>query len=146
MTKEIRILMTAEKARSYGYTGNHELVLVPVDIDLDSLSPAARWIAEHITATRVLDEWRDRMPIIAEDSMTRLERDRASGKPEEKIRFCARAFGRMYTEEKDRFPITFPIYGRQYSRPEEVIETTAKEVAAAKAGRMYVPFTEEFCF
>ena len=132
MKKEIRFRMTRERAAENGFTvrPRYEFGLVPCEIDTDSMTPAAAWIAEHITATYVVDEWRDKIGISAFAGFSMAERDRKSGRmSEEDIMRYAEAYGDMYTKDPIREDeITFPIYGRTYKRPEDVIERVAEEL------------------
>ena len=63
--RRIRIRMTKKRASEFGFVTARSLAIVPVDIDLSLLSPGARWIAEHITATYVDDEYFDKIDISA---------------------------------------------------------------------------------
>lgn len=145
MTKEIGMRMTNERAKELGFSSTKSLVFAPVKIDLDSLSPAARWIAEHINATYVIDEARDHCSIVAESTVSMGERDRASGKSDEYVGSLARAYGDAYTTDPMTTPVTFPIFGRGFRSPELVIEETVRQLRNAGAGRIFVPASgEEF--
>lgn len=144
MKKSINMKMTNARAMELGYTPHRDIALVPVEIDLDILTPAARWIAEHITSTHVMDEARDIMPVFAEDSMTIIERERAKGHSDEStIRFL----GEDNVNQRYHQPITFPVYGKKHNRPEDVLEEAVKQIVSGGARRIYIPNTdEEFCF
>lgn len=132
MKKEIRIAVTHTKAKALGipHTSTRGVVS-PFEIDLESLTPAARWVAEHITATYILDEYTDKNPIQAVAGFTMAERDRASGKSEEYIASFTRAYGSYYTEERMKIPVSFPFYGNHMNRPEDVIEEAVRQCVAA---------------
>lgn len=136
-TKTIRMRATAQKAREYGYTPRASLVMMPVELQLDRLSPPARWIAEHITSTYVIDECIDICDIIAESTQTAQERDMKNGMDPELVRKYANALGNIYTADKLRIRITFPILCNNPSKPEDVLETTVRELMDSGAGRLY---------
>ena len=144
MKKIIYMTMTNERARQFGYTPRGDLAHAPVDIDLDALSPLARWIAEHITATRVYDEVRDVIPVYAVAGFSMAERDRRAGRSDKYIASMTRCYERLYTDPM-RTDISFPIYGRGQKRPEDVIEVTARELTQNGAVCLVDRLTGEEC-
>lgn len=139
MKKQIRIRMTRERANEMGVEirPGYVMGLVPVEMDLDAMTPAAAWIAQHITSTYVIDELRDQNGIAAIAGFSMMERDKAAGKSEECISAKAKGYLEYYTTKPMRIDeITFPIYGRAQKRPEDVIETTVDELRRAGAVRL----------
>lgn len=138
MKKTIRIRMTNERCMEItGMRGKGDLALPEVEIDMGMLSPPARFIAEHITATYVIDELRDVIGISAISGFTMLERDRKAGKSEDYIKKFSRCYGPIYTDEPIRIDeITFPIYGKSFNRPEDVIEDSARQLINAGAVKL----------
>ena len=145
MKKTIYMTMTNERARQLGYTPRGDLAHAPIEIDLDALSPLARWIAEHITATRVYDEVRDVIPVYAVSGFSMAERDRRAGKTEAYIENMTKVYQEYYTRPMRTDGISFPIYGRREKRPEDVIEETARELAFCGAVRLVDRMTGEEC-
>ena len=135
--KTINFRTTNDYAREHGFQPKRDLALIPLAVNLDSLSPAARWIAEHITSTYVMDEARDRIDIIAESVFSMKERDIAKGVSAEKISRTEKAYGAVYAEEKMTLRPTFPIVGNRFKTPEAVLEETAAQLAANGAARIY---------
>ena len=136
MKKSIRMRMTPDMARKLGYQPLHGgLCIAPVEIDLDAMTPLARWIAEHITATYILDEAEDRIPIIAQAGFSRADLDRQNGVSEERIDHLHHCYGDIYTSPIEITP-TFPLLSAR-ERPEDVIEKTARQLAANGAARLY---------
>lgn len=135
MKKSIRMRMTSDVARKLGYQPLHGLFLGPVEIDLDTMTPLARWIAEHITATYIVDEVEDRIPIIARAGFSRADLDRQNGVPEERIAHLHHCYGEIYASPIEITP-TFPILSVR-ERPESVIEKTARELVENGAVRLY---------
>ena len=122
MKKEIIMRMTASRAKELGFHSTTELVMAPVEIDLDKLSPAARWLAEQITATYVTDELRDRIPVVAVAGFSMKERDIKAGMPIEKVERFEKMYGEAYTSPMETW-VTFPIYGHKTTLfPEDVLE------------------------
>ena len=122
MKKEIMMRMTAARAMELGFQPTTQLVMAPVEIDLDKLSPAARWLAEQITATYVTDEVRDRIPVVAVAGFSMKERDMKAGMPTEKVERFEKMYGDDYTSPMET-PVTFPIYGHKTTLcPEDVLE------------------------
>lgn len=129
MKKTIRIKMTNDRCEQLtGRRGRADLALPEVEIDLDTLTPAARWIAEHITSTSIMDEARDRIDITGVAGFSMAERDRAAGKAEEDIKRLSEAFGEYYSSAPMKTSVSFPVYGKAFQRPEDVIEATAEEL------------------
>lgn len=145
MKKTINMRTTSERAKEYGCNPRRELALIPVDVDTDMMTPAAAWIAEHITATYVMDEWRDKIGISAIAGFTMQERDQRKGMSPDNIKAYANAYGEKYTSEPMNIDeITFPIYGRSFSRPEDVIEHAARELKQNGAVRLVSANGDEF--
>lgn len=148
MKKSIRMRMTAEKAKEYGYKPVHDLGVGAVEVDLDKLSEGARWIAEHISATYVIDEVSDRIDIKAVSDITMEERDRKKGVSEEKIAAFKRMYGSLYSEDKLAIDeISFPILSASkynINTPEGVIEKTYKELCDCGAKKLVAKSGEEF--
>ena len=136
MKKTIYMTMTSERARERGFDPHLSLAHIPVEIELDALTPVARWIAEHITATRVLDEARDIIHVYAIAGFSMAERDRRAGRTEEYVNRMTERYGDYYTQAMRTDGISFPIYGRSHHRPEDVIEQTARELAQSGAVRL----------
>jgi len=132
MKKTINFRMTYDAAKALGYERcipGADLLLRPVEIDLDTLTPAGRWIAEHITSTYVVDEYRDIIGISATAGFSMMERDRRDGKSEAYIEKMTRCFYEWYTTKPMKIDeITFPILASPNARPESVIEKTAREL------------------
>lgn len=135
MTKTIRMRATAARGKEAGFSFASPLGLLPVDVNLSVLSAPARWIAEHVTATYVVDEYSDQCAIIAESAQTMEQRDRAKGMDESRIATFAAFYGKGYTENKMREHVTFPILNKQ--APEEVFETVVKQLVQAGAVKLY---------
>ena len=144
MKKTIRIRMTNQRASEYGFNSGYELVLAPIELDLDVMSPGARWIAEHITATYIIDELEDVIDIIAVASFSMAERDRRQGKSKEYIDGKIKMFGDFYTDPIKSQQITFPIFGKRIKTPEEVIEITYRELVEGGAAKLVARNGDEF--
>lgn len=145
MKKTINMRTTSERAKEYGFNPLRELALVPVDVDTDLMSPAAAWIAEHITATYVMDELRDKIGISAIAGFSMMERDKRKGMSPENVKAYAAAYGDKYTSEPMKIDeISFPIYGRSFSRPEDAIEHAARELKQNGAVRLVAANGDEF--
>ena len=78
----------------------------------------------------------DQIPIIAQAGYSRADLDRQNGVSEERIEHLHHCYGEIYSSPIEITP-TFPIYGRSHHRPEDVIEQTARELAANGAARLY---------
>lgn len=136
MKKPIRMRMTPDMAKKIGYQPQHGgLFIGPVDVDIDTMTPIARWIAEHITATYIVDDVEDQIPIIAQAGFSRADLDRQNGVTEDRIEHLHHCYGEIYTSPIEITP-TFPILSAR-ERPEDVIEQTARELAANGAARLY---------
>ena len=136
MKKSIRMRMTPDAAKKHGFQPQHGgLFIGHVEIDLDTMTPLARWIAEHITATYIVDEVEDQIPIIAQAGFSRADLDRRNGVAEERIEHLHHCYGEIYASPIEITP-TFPILSAR-ERPESVIEQTARELAANGAARLY---------
>lgn len=134
MKKTIRMRMTARRAEALGFEVKMEMGIRPVEVDLDKMSAAARWMAEHVTATHVADEYLDRCAITAEHAMSQAQRDRARGVSEDKMRKLESMYGAEYTEKPMRDRVSFPILGKQ--APEAVFEEAAAQMIRAGAVRL----------
>lgn len=134
--KQIYMRATSQRAKEAGFAPAHDLAMIPVMVDLDKLSPAARWIAEQITATYVTDELLHKCMIVAESGMSMADRDRAKGVSEAMIERRAKAWDDAYTD-KMTIHVTFPILNRQ--PPEQVIEAAVSQLVHAGTARLYVP-------
>ena len=132
MKKSINIRMTYRAAHAHGIAlgkNGTNTLLAAVEIDLDTMTPAGRWIAEHITSTYVVDEYRDKIGISATAGFSMMERDRRAWKSDEYVNRYARCFGDYYTTKPMKIDeITFPIYSNPDAIPESVIEATAREL------------------
>lgn len=130
MKKTIMFRMTNDMAAKIGHPANpgFGLALRPMEIETENMTPAAAWIAEHITATYVVDEWRDKIGITAVAGSSMKDRDEARGVNADEIAKLSSAWGDAYTAPIKLPEITFPIYGKSHKRPEDVIEQTAKEL------------------
>lgn len=149
MKKTIMFRMTPERAAELGQpvTKGYGYALRPVEIDTDTLTPAAAFIAEHITATYIVDEDRDKIGIRAVAGFTMRERDIASRVSREMIDAMSEAYGPIYNDDPMRIDeITFPVYGRNHKSPEEVIEITAKQLYKNGAVKLVASNGEEFCY
>ena len=142
--KTIWFRMTAKRARELGQPTMASLGLRPVEIDLDALSPLARWIADHITATYVVDEYRDKIDITAIAGFSMAERDRRNGKSPEYVAAFSNAYGDDYAIKPVTEDVTFPIFGNTYNRPEAVIEQVAGELIRAGAVTLRASNGEEY--
>lgn len=132
MKKSIRIAVSNPKAKALGIPCRSTRgVVAPFDVDLDALTPAARFVAEHITATYVMDEYTDKIPVMAVAGFTMAERDRAAGKSEEYISSFARGYGAFYDQDRMTMQISFPFYGMSMERPEDVIEEAVRQCIAS---------------
>ena len=142
MKKLIRARMTSDAARKLGYAPAHGgLFIGPVEVDLDAMTPAARWIAEHVTATYVVDEVEDQIPVVARARFSREDEDRRRGTTEERIARLRECYGHYYTDPIE-IEITFPIYtGKE--RAEEIFEEVARQLTQNGARSLYVPGTDE---
>lgn len=134
MKKTIRMRMTARRAEAHGFDVKTELVIRPVEVDLDKMSTAARWMAEHVTATYVCDEYLDRCGIIAQSGKSQAQRDRERGVSGDKMHKLESMYGAEYTEKPMRERVSFPILGKQ--EPEEVFEEAAAQLIRAGAVRL----------
>lgn len=134
MKKTIRMLMTAKRAEALWYEVSRELAIRPVEVDLERMSAAARWMAEHVTATHVCDEYLDRCCIISESGQSMAQRDRERGASEEKMRRMERMYGAEYTDRPMRERVSFQILSRQ--EPEDVFEAAAAQLIRAGAVRL----------
>ena len=145
MKKTINMRAANERAKEYGFNPRRELALVPVDVDTNLMPPAAAWIAEHITATYVMDELRDKIGISAIAGFSMQERDQRKGMSPENVKAYAAAYGDKYTSEPMKIDeISFPIYGRSFSRPEDVIESVVNELRKSGAVRLVAANGGEF--
>lgn len=145
MEKTILMRMTAKRAEETGApmrTG-FGTAMRPVTLNLEEMTPAAAWIAQHITATYVIDELRDRIGIAAIAGFSMMQRDMNDWRYQHSDDFRAmvesrkNAYGADYTDAPMRIDeITFPVYGSQFSRPEDVIECVARELESAGAIRL----------
>lgn len=133
MKKTIRMRMTARRAEAMGFEVTGSLAIRPVEVDLERMSNAARWIAEHITATYVADEYLDQCAIIADSGKSMAQRDRDRGVREEKIQKFSAMHGKWYTEKTVRAEVTFPILS--YQEPEAIIEEAVAQWLRAGAVR-----------
>lgn len=129
MKKTIRMKATYQRAVKEGYSPSTPFSLPPVEVDLEALSPAARWIAERITATYVVDEWRDHCHIICEAGFSMAERDRAKGKSDDYIAKRTAAWEDYYATQKMKMELCFGTLG--YQKPEAVIEKAVQEAIDA---------------
>lgn len=134
MKKMITMRATATRAREAGYVPRSTLVMLPVEVDLEVLTPAAKWLAEHINATYVTDEILHDCNIYAESTQTMQARDRARGMDEEMVKKYATAYGGIYTNDLMRIRVTFPILLQQ--TPEALLEETVKHLVAEGAARI----------
>lgn len=144
MKKTIRMQMTNQRASEYGFNSGYELVLAPIELDLDVMSPGARWIAEHITATYIMDEVRDIIGIKAVASFSMAERDRRKGKSKEYVDKRIQKIGEFYTDPIELSQIKFPIFGQRIKTPEEVIEVTYQELIEGGAAKLVARNGDEF--
>lgn len=132
MKKQIRIAVSHAKAKALGIQHTSPKgVVAPFEIDLDELTPAARFVTEHITATYIKDEYTDKIPVIAVAGFTMAERDRANGKSEKDIVSFSRAYGSYYDADRMTMRISFPFYGNHMKRPEDVIEEAVRQCISA---------------
>lgn len=138
--KLIYMRATSKRAREAGFTPSHDLAMIPVMVDLDKLTPAARWLADHITATYVTDEGIHSCLITAEAGFSMADRDRAKGVSEAMIARKTEAWEEVYTSRMTT-PVTFSILSRQ--TPEEVIETAVTQLIDAGTVRLISPRTRE---
>ena len=138
MKKTINIRMTNARAAELGQPTNpgFQTALRPMELDTDSMSPAAAWIVDHITSTYIVDEARDVIGIRAVSGQTMMERDIAAGRSPETVRAFAEGYGDVYTTQHMKTEIAFPIYGKRFARPEEVIEYVVRELIAAGAATL----------
>ena len=134
MKKMIAMRATATRAREAGYEPRSTLVMLPVEVDLEALTPAARWMVEHINATFVVDEILNDCNIYAESTQTMQARDRARGMDDDMVKKYAEVYGGIYTDDLMRVRVTFPILSRQ--TPEAVLEEAVKQLVSAGAGRI----------
>ena len=138
MKKTINIRMTNARAAELGLPTNpgFQTALRPMELDTDTMTPAAAWIVDHITSTYVVDEVRDKIGIRAVSALTMMQRDIAAGRSPETVRAFAEGYGDVYTTQKMKTEITFPIYGKSFRRPEEVIESVVRDWIAAGAASL----------
>lgn len=135
MKKTIAMRATATRAREAGYEPRRStLVMLPIEVDLEALTPAAKWMAEHINATYVVDEILNDCNIYAESTQTMQARDRAWGMEEDMVKKYAEAYESIYTDNLMRVRVTFPILSRQ--TPEALLEETIKQLVSAGAARI----------
>lgn len=146
MKKEIWFAMSRNKAHEYNLALNGDLKMAPLEVEMEKLSPAARFIAEHITATRVYDEVRDVIDVWAESKFARADIDREAGKSEDYIKGMSSAYEDIYTKEKIRIKVSFPVYGNKHSCPEDVIEETITQLRNAGCARMFSESGDEYKF
>lgn len=132
MKKTIRIATSNPKAKELGIPcrSSHGVV-APFEVDLELLSPAARFVAEHITATYIKDEYTDKIPVMAIAGFTMAERDRAKGLPESDIASFTKAYGEFYAKDRMTMRISFPYYGKHMKRPEDVIEEAVRQCVSS---------------
>lgn len=132
MIKTIRIATTCAKAKELHIPCRSSRgVVAPFEIDLESLSPAARFVAEHITATYIKDEYTDKINVTAVAGFTMAERDRKRGKSEEYISSFSRCYGAYYDKDHMTMKVSFPFFGKHMKRPEDVIEEAVRQCIAA---------------
>lgn len=129
MKKTVRMKTTYQRAVKEGYSPSAHFSLLPMEVDLETLSPAARWIAERITATYVVDEWRDRCHIICEAGFSMAGRDRAKGKSDDYIAKRTVAWEDYYAVQKMRTNLSFGTLG--FQKPEAVLEDAVQEAIDA---------------
>lgn len=147
MKKTINIRMTHRVAETLGFEtiSGCPVFLLPVEIDLDAMTPAGRWIAEHITSTYVVDEYRDKIGISATAGFSMAERDRRAGRSDEYVNSYARCYGDKYTTDPMKIDeITFPLLSNPTARPESVIETAAAELKRNGAVKLTARNGDEF--
>lgn len=145
MKKTINMRTTSERAKEYGFNPRRDLALIPVGVDTDLMTPAAAWIAVHITATYIMDELRDKIGISAIAGFSMQERDQRKGMNPDNIKAYANAYGVKYTTELMKIDeISFPVYGRSFSRPEDVIESVVNELRKSGAVRLVAANGDEF--
>lgn len=132
MKKTVNVRMTGTRAAEMGLPlhPGFDLALRPVEMDTDSMTPAAAWIVNHITATYVVDEVRDVIGIKAVSGLTMKERDASAGRDPSAVRAYSDAYGEVYTTNPMKIDVTFPVYGNRFRRPEDVIESTVRELIA----------------
>lgn len=145
MEKTIFMRMTAKRAEETGapMRPGYGTAMRPVTLNLETMTPPAAWIAQHITATYVVDELRDRIGIAAVAGFSMMQRDMNDWRYEHSADFRAmvesrkNAYGADYTDAPMRIDeITFPIYDSQFSRPEDVIERAARELESVGSIRL----------
>lgn len=135
MIKKIRMRTTAQISRDLGYNPHREQTMVEVNIDLDKLSLTARWLAEHVTATYIVDEYIDRIGIKAVDRFSDKDIDVLRGKPKEYIEQQEYLWGKWYLKKHEIW-VSFPIWSSGV--PENVFERAAQQLINAKAAELYV--------
>ena len=139
MIKTIWMRATSEYANSHGYKCRGNRCEIPVDVNLDILSPAARFVAEHICDTM----GHLNMPCVyMVSSQSMMERDIAAGIPSDEIENMKYAYGDVYENEKMEAIMTFPILNRQ--EPEEAIEEAVWQ-ALCGGVRKLRSGDDEFC-
>lgn len=136
MKKKIRMLMTSAKAIDLGLHPHSEKVLAPVEVELDDLSPCARWIAEHITATAIIDEVTDQCHILLESDFSRMELDRQEGVSEEELQRRWEFLGNSYTAPRASIPFNCALVLGRSITPVCVFEALALQAKGSGAARM----------
>ena len=127
-SKSIRIAMTPQKAKALGIRCmDPHFVVTSVDIATEILSPAAKWIADHIPANCMINEGTNKNDAILAFGPTMAERDRYEGKSEEYIATSIGIYGDSYSEEPMHFYLEFPMFSNDMIAPEEVIEKAVKQ-------------------
>lgn len=134
MIKKIRMRATAQIARDLGYNPHREQAMVEVNIDLDKLSLIARWLAEHVTATYIVDDYIDRIGIKAVDRFSDKDVDVLCGKPKEYIEQQERLWGEWYSKKHEIW-VSFPIWSSGI--PENIFERVAKQLINSKTAELY---------
>ena len=131
MKKKIWMRATASKAREYGYAAGAAATMIEVEVDLDALTPAARWIAEHVTATYIKDEHLHKCKIVAECGWSMAERDRANGVTESLIQQRSEYLGEAYTARMQAgIADRFPTLSSNPETPEKVFEALVRDLHA----------------
>lgn len=134
--KTIRFRTSTDKASAIGKPCRSSAgVMLPLEVNLSAMSPAAAWVAGHITSTYVADEVTDKCNVYAESGDSMADRDRKAGKSEKDIESMAKCYGDDYTSAKMRIRVTFPYYGKRMLCPEEVIEEAVEQCIKAGTKR-----------
>lgn len=129
MKKTIKFIFTKDRAKDFGASENqqfydemHTLVVVPVEIDLETLSPLARFFAEQIdiasSNSQLRKEW-----LVAYSKYSQIDVWKRKGCSDEEIE--------KWRVEEDDLPmscrVTFPFIGyTDVTSPVECLEVVAK--------------------